>query len=352
MDVTPSEKRRKRKPRRRNKVTVLQVAKHAGVSSATVSRCLTNPDIVRAPLRAKVEAAIEVLGYTPDLAARFMVTQRSATIGVIVPTLDIASFARGVQMLQQRLDAAQYTTLLAISNYDKIEEFRHAKNLVSRGIDGMMLVGLDHDPKLYELFDQHEIPFVATWSFDPKSPCPCIGFDNRKAMRRITDYVLSVGHRRIAMIIGGQSQMNDRSWERLAGFRESLAAHEIDIDEELIIEIPYSMDGARAAFRHLMSSDKPPTALVCGSDLFAIAAILECRRMSIRVPEDLSITGFDDLEISSHFEPPLTTVHVPARRMGIGAAEFLIEQINGRTGPTHTEFECQLVLRESVAALR
>ncbi len=345
-------KRRRRRAQERDRVTLAQVAKHAEVSTATVSRCLSHPEVVRPLLRAKVEAAVEALGYTPDGAARALRTHRTATIGVIVPTLDIASFARGVQSLQERLDEAQYKPLLAISNYSKVEELRHARNLVSRGIDGAMLVGLDHDSKLYELFERHRIPFVCTWSFCPDSPVPCIGFDNRNAMRRITDYVLSMGHRNVAMIVGGLSQMNDRSRERLAGFHASLATGKLKIPEDRIIEIPYSMDGARAALRQLMSEASPPSAIVCGSDLFAIGAILECRRMGIDVPGDLSITGFDDLEIAAHFNPSLTTVHVPARQMGVKAANYLVDRINGRSGPSRMELDCQLVLRESVVSPR
>ncbi|HCX88472.1 MAG TPA: LacI family transcriptional regulator [Gammaproteobacteria bacterium] len=330
----------------------MQVAKAADVSTATVSRCLSNPEIVRPSVRARVESAVEVLGYTPDAAARTLVTQRSATIGVIVPTLELASFARGIQSLQRRLDESQYTPLLTISNFDKAEELRHARNLVSRGVDGVMLVGLDHDPKLYTLLEKYNIPFVTTWGFDPKSAVPCVGFDNRGAMRRITDYVLSMGHRNVAMIVGGMWQINDRSRERPAGFRDSLKHGKCEIPEERIVEVPFSMDSAQAALRQLMIGENPPSAIVCGSDLLAIGAILECRRMGIEVPADLSITGFDDLEIAAHFNPGLTTVDIPAEKMGVKAAEYLIDRINGISGPEQIELDYKLVLRESVISVR
>ncbi|MFD1008486.1 LacI family DNA-binding transcriptional regulator [Oceanisphaera ostreae] len=343
---TPHEESRSREYR---KATLADVAKHAQVSTATVSRCFSDPDKVTPALRAKVEASISTLSYTPHGVARALATQRSRTIGVIVPTLDIASFAKGVQALQERLFAANNSTLLAISNYDREEELRHAKSLIFHGVDGIVLVGLDHDPSLYELLERSRTPFVNTWAYDKNSKYSCIGFDNRKAVHMMTDHVLDLGHRNIAMIVGGGiTQANDRSRERKAGFIEALKIRNIANPDQRILEVPYSMEGGRIALRQLMSEKDPPTAIICGSDLFAIGAMLECQKLGINIPDSLSITGFDDLEISKNMMPALTTVHVPAQKMGMLAAEYLLSCLDNDYELIRTELDFNLIIRDTV----
>ncbi|MGI9385104.1 MAG: LacI family DNA-binding transcriptional regulator, partial [Methyloligellaceae bacterium] len=230
--------RRRQGPR---KPTLQDVAQHAGVSTATVSRCLSHPEKVKPRRRARVEASIAALAYTPHGPARALATQRSRTIGIIVPTLDIASFASGVQALQESLFGAGHTPLLAISNYDLALELHHARSLVHHGVDGIVLVGAEHDAELHALLRRNRIPFVEIWTYASAGPHPCIGFDNRAAMRRITEHVLDRGHRRVAMILGGAEHTNDRSRERLAGFRDAFDALGLTPPRERVLEVPYGI---------------------------------------------------------------------------------------------------------------
>jgi LacI family transcriptional regulator len=341
--------RRRRAPESRPP-TLQDVARAAGVSTATVSRCLRHPEKVRPVLKERVDAAIADLAYTPHGAARALATRRSHTIGAVVPTLHMAIFAYGVQGLQDRLVAADYTPLLALSNFDLEEEYRNATSLVSRGIDGLMLVGIEHDPRLLDLLDRKGIPLINTWKVDADDDRPCIGIDNRAALRHITRFVLDMGHRDVAMIVGGLDHINDRSRDRAAGFRDALVGRRLNPDR--IVEKAYGIAGGREVLRALMAEPEPPTAIVCGSDLFALGALLECRRLGIEVPRELSITGVDDLEIAAQFVPALTTVHVPARQIGERAADYLLARLDGRPVVDKTELECDLIVRETVAPPR
>ena len=329
--------------------TLADVAQAANVSTATVSRFFSAPDAVSPALRTRVEAAVTELGYMPDASARALVTGRTNTLGFVIPTLDVAPFAAGVQAFQSHLAGADYTSLLAYSNYDLAEEARQVQALISRGVDGIVMVGLEHEPGLIELLLARGVPFVNTWVFEPDSEHPCIGFDNREAMRRMGCYVLDMGHRDIVLIIGGLSDENDRSRSRIDGLRRAMAERGLSLPPERIIERKYGVTEGRDAFRQLMAAPAPPTAVICGSDVYAIGALLECQRLGIKVPEDISVSGFDDLEISRHLNPPLTAVNVPAVEMGRLAAEYLLARIANQPAAKRTELDCMLSVRHSVA---
>ncbi len=336
-------------PRRRRKTRLADVAKAAAVSPATVSRFLSNPSRVSPEKRNRIELAVSELRYIPDAAARALVTERSMTIGAVVPTLDLGSFAVGVEALQERIDSEGYMPLLALSNFNRDLEARHVANLIQRGVDGIVLVGLDHDPGTYAILEDSGIPFVNTWNYDPDSSYPCVGFDNRAASRRITEHLLSLGHRRIAMIAGGMEHANDRARARLLGFRDALRTSEIPIQNGRVVEVGYSLDSGRAGLRELMAHPEPPTAIVCGTDLFAFGAILECVHLGHSVPQDVSITGFDNLPMAARFAPSLTTVHTPAREMGLRAADYLLASLKGGSVLRHLELEANLIVRASTA---
>jgi LacI family transcriptional regulator len=329
-------------------VTLADVARAAGVSPATVSRVLNHPDAVRERLRESVRDAVSRLGYLPHGAARALASRRSNTIGAIVPTLDNAIFARCIDALQRRLDAGGYVLLLATTEYDRVREIAEAEALLERGVDGLMLVGAAHDPALWTRLARHAIPVVTTWNYDPAGVRPCVGFDNARAAMRVTHHLLDLGHRRVAMIAGLTSD-NDRAAARVYGVRRALAERGILLRPELLIERPYSIPDGRQAMRMLAALADPPTAVICGNDVLAIGALLECIAAGIAVPGRISITGFDDLELASHLQPPLTTIRVPSAEMGRLAASYLIDRLAGRITPALVELEAELILRGTTA---
>jgi LacI family transcriptional regulator len=168
------------------------------------------------------------------------------------------------------------------------------------------------------------------------------------AMTRLTRYLLDLGHRRFAMI-AGITRHNDRAAQRVIGVRDTLAAHELDLQNDCLIECPYTIADGRSALATLISRRQPPTAVICGNDVLAFGALFECLARGVRVPQDLSITGFDDLDLASHVLPPLTTMHVPAVEMGLRAADYLIARGTGDALPDRVELEPNLIVRGTTA---
>jgi len=322
------------------------VAKAAGVSPATVSRVINSPEKVSATLRQRVGAAIEKLHYVPDGAARVLASRQSRTIGAVVPTLDIAIFAAGVAALQERLSETGYTLLVANAVYDPKREAQEVRALIERGVDGLVLVGGSHAPEVYKLLQTRGIPYVNTYHYASDKKHPCIGVDNRLAAGRVVDYLYDLGHREFA-VITSPVEHNDRIAARRDGFVERLAAQGIKPPARRVFEVPYSMADGRIALRSVVEGQGRITAAVCTNDVLAIGALFECRALGVAVPQALSVTGFDDLDLAMHMDPGLTTVHVPAAEIGQRAADLVLARIDQTEVPERVELAANLILRAS-----
>ncbi len=241
-----------------------------------------------------------------------------------------------------------YTLLLATSDYDPLKNQSAARRLIERGIDGMMLIGEQHHPSIFQMLDAKGLPYVVTWVYSPRSVRPCIGFSNHNAAYRMASYLVDVGHRRFGMIAGVTTN-NDRATERVAGVRAALAARGLVLAPEMLLERPYGIAEGRQALRILFEKENPPTAVICGNDVLAFGALFEARVLGIQVPKSLSIVGFDDLPLARHIDPPLTTMHVPSAEMGRRAADYLLARLRAEMPPACTELEVGLIVRETTA---
>jgi LacI family transcriptional regulator len=308
------------------KATVEDIARAAGVSTATVSRVLNGSPLVRPELKARVGAQIEALGYVRHGAARTLASNRSHTIGAVVPTINNAIFAAGIEAFERRLEQAGYTLLLAVSNYSLDNELRQVRRLLEGGVDALMLIGNDHRDETFAMLERARVPHVATWSYDGAARCPNIGFDNRDAAMRIVDHLAGLGHRSIGMI-AGMTDGNDRAAERLAGVRAALARRALPLPDRLVFERPYSIEAGREALSLFLKLEAPPTAIICGNDVLALGVLFEAIARGISVPDDLSVTGFDNLPLTAHVSPPLTTIDVPSTAMGEQAAGALLAML-------------------------
>jgi len=336
---------------RRTSARLTDVARVAGVSLSTASRALADPRLVHPETRTRVDDAVRMLGYVAHGAARALASRRSRTIGAVVPTLDNPIFAHSTQALQRALGEAGYTLLLASHDYDAGTEFAVTRALVERGVDGLVLVGTDHAPELYQFLARSGVPFELTWALDPDGHHHCIGFSNRLASLRITQHLLSLGHREFA-VVSGHTAHNDRARERVAGVREALAAHRLRLPAHRYVETPFSIASGRSAVGALLDRDDAITALVCGNDLLAFGALLECAARGIGVPARVSVAGFDDIELAAEVAPPLTTLHIPTTDIGRRAAERLLARLAGKRVPRSEEVPVQLVIRASVGPVR
>jgi LacI family transcriptional regulator len=338
---------KKRLPRpSANTVTIREVAQAARVSMATVSRVLNGNTSVDQNLSKRVATAARQLGYTPHAAARALASQRSRTIGAVIPTLENINFAVGVAALQRRIAEAGYTLLLGSSNYDLEEELRQVKALAAHGVAGMMLVGARHAAGLYELLQAKRIPFLNTWVLDPRHPC--VGFDNREIGRALANYLLDLGHVEFGVIaqITGHS---DRAAGRVTGIREALAARGMALPQERLIECPHKITEGQLALRALLTSDKRPTAVICGTDVLAFGALIAARQLGVGVPRDLSIAGINDAEFAAHLTPALTTMRLPADEIGTRAAEYLLGRVDALPQDAAVQVAVRLIVRASTA---
>ena len=329
--------------------TLDHVALAAGVSTATVSRAINQPQSVRAELRERVLRAVARLGYVPHAGARAMSLRRSGTVGVVVPTIDNAIFARSLQAFQARMVQSGRHVLLAISDYDAEQELAQVGNLIARGVDAVALTGTSQKPELIERLAQRGLPWVHSGSFPADKGSACVGFRNRAAIAKAARYLLDLGHRRIALL-AGITAGNDRASERVRGVRETLQRAGLRLPSGWVVEAAYELQAAREATRELLVLSPRPTAIVCGNDVLAYGAMLEALSQALPVPQQLSVVGFDDLEMSRHWQPGLTTIHVPTERMWTLAAEHLIARLDGSvTAPQQHEIEVELVVRGSTA---
>lgn len=329
--------------------TIDDIAKAAGVSTATVSRVLNTPDVVRPVLRKRVEDHVRALGYVRHGAARALASAQSHTVGVVIPTLESAIFSSGVNAMESRLREEGYTMVLSVTNYDHAQEFIQVRRLIERGVDGMILVGRDHDDDTIRLLANRKCPYVTTWAFAENPEMPCVGFDNEKAAQDATQHLIDLGHRRVAAI-SGVTTGNDRARDRLAGVTSALSKSGLTLND--LIEAPYDLGAGRDAMKQLMSApaEKRATAVFCGNDVLAIGAVLEAQSMGLNVPSDVSIVGFDNLPLAEHLQPGLTTVHVPSRRMGHAAADFVLNAVKGKHEQASIALPTNLIVRGTTAA--
>ena len=327
--------------------TLNDVAREAGVSTATVSRCLNSPNQVVEGTRRKVLEAVERLGYSPHFGARVLAAKRTNTIGAIIPTMENAVFARGLQAFQEGLRAQGYTLLVASSSYRADIEEEQIRSLVARGADGLLLIGHDRDPRIYRFLQTQNVPALVAWSWEAGAALPSIGFDNRKSMAALAREVIGLGHCRIA-VISAPTRGNDRARERVQGVRDALSEAGLDAGLMQVVETPYGIETGAKAFEMLMRQEPPPSAIICGNDVLAVGAMKQARLSGVDVPGDVSVTGFDDIELAEVVVPGLTTVHVPHREMGGTAAQMLVGLVERKAPGESVELETRLCLRGSL----
>ena len=336
----------KRLHKKDSRASVVDVAAAAQVSTATVSRVINNTGYVSPKTRKVVEEAIRTLGYIPSGAARSLSSRKSRIIGAIIPTIDNSIFSSGIEALQRHLAGTGYHLLIGSSNYEPEEEHQICRSFVEQHAAGIIMMGETHTASCLELLARYRTPFVNTGVYSPDKPYFCVGFDNAGSIAKAVRYLVQLGHRRFAMI-AGITEGNDRAIGRIRGVRAELAKYGIPLPEDRVLERRYDIEESRGAFRELMHRPAPPTAILCGNDVQGFGALLEAQHAGIRIPEQVSVVGFDDLVLSRHLKPALTTIRCPSPEMWCRAADMLLDHLNGIETPRAVEIETTLIVRES-----
>ena len=261
-------------------VGLRDVARVAGVSTATVSRAMNNPAAVSEELRDRIASVVRHLGWVPHGAARALATRRTGTIGAVFPTLTHGDFARAIQALQHELSEAGYTLLLACSEYDAEQEYQQVRKLIERGVDALLLVGEAHHRDLKELLDKNRIPTVNTFVYNPSTHGTCVGPDNHKALHKLTRYLVGLGHRSFG-VVAQSTDNNDRAQARLQGIRDALAEQSIAIQPRHFAQGYWGINEGRQLFRRILAAKPWPTAVICGNAYLTVGALLESQAMGI-----------------------------------------------------------------------
>lgn len=332
---------------KRVRVRLSEVAREAGVSPATVSRAISQPELLSAPTLARVRRAATLLGYEPDAAARALASGRSMTIGAVMPTLENAIFSKALGAMQRGLAAEGYQLLVASHDYNPAAEVEAIRTLLARGVDGLVLVGAERSPEGVVLLEAASLPVVFTWCAPPGAAGVVV--DNEHAGLLATRHLIELGHRRIGAITGSV-RFNDRQRARLAGVRKGLAEAGLALPASLAGEEATSVAGGRMGCAKLFELAEPPTAIIGGIDLVAIGCIVEAQARGLSVPGDLSVASIDDLDMSAHIAPSLTTVHIPTARIGAAAATKIVAMLRGGAQATNDCLPIELIVRRSTGA--
>lgn len=331
------------------KADIVAVAKAAGVSISTVSRSYNHPELVKPATRKQIDDAVRKLGYIRNRAAQTMHGIRSGTIGLIVPTINHAIFAEVVQAFSDAVDAHGFTILVASHGYDLEREYAVMRKFLEHRVDGIALIGQSHSDETFQLIQSQNIPAMTIWNYDAAAPLSCVGADNVAAGRLAAEHICALGHRDIGIVFP-PTEGNDRARGRQTGVMQALGRAGIRVADEWMIEAPYSIADAKNAVMSILSGSTRPSALICGNDVLAQGAIYAALRCGVTIPRDLSIIGIGDFKGSREMEPALTTVRLPARRIGLLAGDRMAKSI---IQPDREVFrlccETQLIVRDTCA---
>lgn len=334
------------------KVTILDIAKKANVSASTVSRVLRGTARVSQSKRDVVMKVVAELNYQPNIFAQSLVSGQSMTIGVITQNFGSPFFDGILRGILQQLEPSAYSAIFADGRWQPDVEQQAIKMLMERQVDGLILVGgLVDDDLLGEIAEQKPLILVARQSHALANRC--IRVDNFQGAYTATQYLIEQGHRQIAHITTPETSRiaADDVTQRLAGFKQALSDTGIEPDPQLIMEGNLLQQSGVLAVEWLLMGKRPFSAIFCANDQMAFGARLALFRRGLRVPEDVSLVGFDDHYSAAYAIPPLTTVRQPAIELGHAAVAAIFDLLKEKT-PTIPLFAPQLIIRESVALLR
>lgn len=325
-------------PRR---VSIKDIAKIAGVSQSTVSRVINKPNEVSEELRKKVMRAIKMFDYTPNSVARGLRKGSTKVIGVIIPDITNPFFPAIVRGIEDFLKKKGYSLILCNSDQDIEEEKKLLKLLYSKNVDGVIFTGSgEYNPEI-EIFMSRDIPLVFLDRIYNEKSSSYVIVDNVKGMFELMTYLVKRGYRSFALLNGNKETFSAKA--RYEGFFK--AVKEYDIKDYEVIFGQFTYESGHQMVEEL---SKIPEVLVCGNDLIAYGAIDKVEKLGLSIPEDVGVTGFDDISFSRHYKPPLTTVKQPAYELGKKAAELIFKMIESKKyKPKGVVLNPELVIRES-----
>jgi LacI family gluconate utilization system Gnt-I transcriptional repressor len=314
--------------RTRTPVKITDVATLAGVAPMTVSRVINTPDRVSPATAAKVRAAIDQLGYVPNLIAGGLSSRKSRMVAAVVPTIAHPMFAGVIQTFSDAMRLAGYEVMLSLSGYGATDKEALLRALLGRRPDALLIAGAAHTPGAFQMISEAHIPVVEIWDVSNRPIDMLVGFDHEEVGREVARFFLAKGHTRFATI----SADDPRALQRTQTFAETMRRAGCTNAGEATVNAPSTILAGRHAMADMLPSLTEPTALFCSSDLLAFGAIVEARLRGLRIPERVSVCGFGNFELSAASEPAFTTVSVEGAEAGQIAAGFVLQRLTGN-GP-------------------
>lgn len=334
------------RPRATGRVTLADVAKLAGVSPITVSRALRGERAVDPELVARVQLAVEQLGYMPDPAARALASRHSSHVAVLIPLLSNALFVDLLEAVQRTLRPAGYQTLIGITHYDIGEEEQLLREQLLHRPAGVLVTGMERSEATRKLIAGSGVPCVHLMEVSEVPGVYSVGFSQQSAGVAMTEHLLARGHRRIAF---AAAQLDPRTLQRRDGWRQAMeAAGCFDPELEWLRADPSSVALGGEMFEDIVRSGKAVDAIFFCNDDLAQGALLAALRLGVSVPGDMAVAGFNDLTGSDQMWPPLTTVRTPRAEVGTEAARMLLALMAGKPVPKPcVDLGYELVVRGS-----
>jgi DNA-binding LacI/PurR family transcriptional regulator len=330
--------------------SIKDIARIARVSHSTVSRALQNSPLVNAETAERIRRIAGESGYRASAVARGLVTRRTETIGLVVTTIADPFASEVVSGIEEAANDHGYSVFLAESNADPEREKKMVQSLAERRVDGIVVTSSRVRALYLPLLSEMEVPIVLVNNQHPGMFVHSVMIGNLEGSRAAAEHLVGLGHRRIAYLGDQFGYQSDA--ERFAGYREALDTAGIPFLHELVVHGDGKPEEAMRAMEILLDLPEPPTAVCCYNDMSALGAMRSIRLRGLRVPEDISVVGFDDLFLASYMQPPLTTVRQPMKRMGQLAMESLFQLMSGEELEIRIRVDPELIVRESTARLR
>jgi LacI family transcriptional regulator, repressor for deo operon, udp, cdd, tsx, nupC, and nupG len=338
------------RPARSGRMKMADIARLAGVSVSTVSRALADSPLVTEETRQRIKQAVGETGYVINHVASGLRLQRSRQILVMLPSIANPFFAELVLGIEEEAQARGFGVLVGNTSGAQAREEALARHLLTGAVDGLILL-TGRMPALLAGIAAIEDRVVAVSERIPGAGVATVSIDHVAGARDAVAHLAALGHRRIAHIAGPVGSI--LTAQRIKGFRQAMTEANLPVEEASITFGNFTFDSGEAALRILLAIDPRPSAVFCSNDEMAIGAIKAARALGLRVPEDLSVVGFDDIHFAGVYDPPLTTIHQPRRAIGRTAASLLFDQLaHKRAQRRHTELRHSLVVRDSAAVAR
>ncbi|WP_097429655.1 LacI family DNA-binding transcriptional regulator [Escherichia coli] len=334
-----------RKRRSTGKVTIADVAQLAGVGTMTVSRALRTPEQVSDKLREKIEAAVNELGYMPNLTASALASASSHTIAMVVPNLAEAGCTEMFAGLQHVLQPAGYQIILAESRHRLEQEEKLLETLLASNIAAAILLSVEHNSTVRHLLKNASIPVIEIGAIRTDPIDINIGIDNVAAMFELTNMLVQRGYQNIGLLCANQEQWIFQ--QHLQGWYKAMLRHHMSPNRVINAALPPVFSTGASQLPEFLLAWPELDALVCVSDELACGVLYECQRRRIKVPDELAVVGFGDSDVSKVCQPSLTTMAVPHRKIGLEAGNVLLERIKEGNWSNQIFIEPCLCLRES-----